>query len=121
MTEPAKPLSAPPGSPAARFHWLMDQLQALVGDAETQVCARSPEAIFVERISALKAELAGMRQEWEPIATIPECDDLMWFCRGDAYEGPREMHGDEADYFDWWCYAKPPSLPKPPSPGTDGA
>lgn len=54
---------------------------------------------------------APAENEWQSIHTAPDSDDLLWFCRGDTFEGPRKHWFDDADYWDWWCYTKPPSLP----------
>lgn len=63
-------------------------------------------SLLLDRLAA-----ALEAQEWQPIHTRPECDDLMWFCRGDTVDGPRIMKLDDADYWDWWCYCESPPLP----------
>lgn len=49
--------------------------------------------------------------EWQPIVTRPDSNDLMWFCRGDTFDGPREPEYDDVDRWDYWCLALPPQLP----------
>lgn len=71
-----------------------------------QYIAEQERALTAAPVDHARAEA------WEPISTMPLCDDEMWFCRGDVFEGPRPPNADEADYWDWWCYAKPPKLPR---------
>jgi|SRR5882757_2213496 len=57
------------------------------------------------------AMVCKVADEWQSMFTVPDCDDELWFCRGDTFEGPRPPRMDDVDYWDWWCYAEPPILP----------
>ncbi len=61
-------------------------------------------------------DVEGMRKDadrgkWQDIGTLPDCDDELWFAIGDSIEGPRAPQVDDADRWQWWCYAVPPPLP----------
>ncbi len=89
---------------------------------EIKPCTTTIKTVAIacaEALAALPGLTGGWRNAWQPIHTIPDCDDLLWLCRGDTFEGPRAPQLDDADYWDWWCYAKPPSLPKSAQPPTE--
>lgn len=76
-------------------------------------CVKSICEKYNSVVTALTQSPANGREteDWSEICTRPDSNDLMWFCRGDTYDGPREPQYDDADYWDYWCYARPPSLP----------
>jgi len=70
------------------------------------------DADVAERVAGqLRTFVAKRTETWEPISTRPDTDDLMWFCRGNVTDGPRPSAYDDADHWDFWCYAVAPPLP----------
>jgi hypothetical protein len=63
----------------------------------------------------LRARDNGVRAHWQPIATRPFVDDLMWFASRNGkgewiIEGPRGASSDD-DRFELWAECDAPSLP----------
>lgn len=91
----------------------------LTAEMARRIVDKAFELLTAEECRALEARASGavvcrVADEWQPMNTVPECDDELWFCRGDTFEGPRAPRMDDVDYWDWWCYAVPPPLPAPP-------
>lgn len=80
------------------------------GTTHTQAVRRAVQWALSNRHRAPSAP-----REWQSIHTRPDTNDLMWFTRGDTVDGPRQPSPDDADCWDFWCYAKAPMpLPEPP-------
>lgn len=99
-----------------RHERALADIQNNFGAAYSTRITQDSYSIHADR-AALLAHIAAQPKVpassgWEPISTVPDRDDLLWFCRGNTYAGPVVPCGDEADYWDWWCYANPPPLPE---------
>lgn len=58
-------------------------------------------------------------EPWRSIHELDsETDDLFWFMRGDVIDGPRppQVGGFDADEWDWFARAEPPSCKSKPAP-----
>lgn len=74
--------------------------------------------VDLRRVDAFLATPAAQRpgvvdeaSPWRPIHECPDSDDLFWFCRGDAVDGPRPPWFCDADYWDYFATAQAPPLP----------